>query len=91
MKNYNVQHGEKTWHYSNPFHGAGYFRIILQRSLFCLFKHPKYNRRKLKNDIALVRLSTPSTVTPMKIASKHSGSFAGHICTIAGWGQIHCE
>ena len=58
-----------------------------------VFQHPNWSldASGLPNDIALLRLSTAANVSSKYIetipmADPSNGDFAGHNCTIIGWG-----
>ena len=54
--------------------------------------HSQYNRRNIDNDIALLKLSRPVSLTrnggvvPACLPASNSNSFAGVQATVAGWG-----
>ena len=57
-----------------------------------IIMHSQYNRRNIDNDIALLKLSRPvsltrnSGVVPACLPASNSNSFAGVVATVAGWG-----
>lgn len=53
--------------------------------------HPGYNRTTLQNDIALLELASPSSITPVALYSGQSTevvdpSLLGRVLTVIGWG-----
>ena len=46
----------------------------------------------MSNDIALVRLTKPASwATTMSLAQDPKRTFREEICTIVGWGRVHCK
>ena len=59
-----------------------------------MIKHPHYNDRTPKNDIALVRLSTRadlSTYTPVCLPENGQENFIGELSTLIGWGSTEAS
>ncbi len=50
--------------------------------------HPSYHPRSLANDVALIKLETPSTASPVGLATTANASLwdAGTQATVMGWG-----
>merc|ERR1711862_643915 len=54
-----------------------------------VIKHPRYSSYNINNDIMLIKLSTPATLTPevQPVALPSSCAAAGTMCRVAGWGN----
>lgn len=50
-------------------------------------RHPSWNGADLDDDVALLRLAKPSSVTPVKLASPASDLVAGASVRLLGWGE----
>ena len=60
------------------------------RTLAAIMIHPAFNHRKLKSDVAVLRLNSPITsIAPITVVGANDGSFetGGAALTIAGWGN----
>lgn len=59
-----------------------------------LINHPAYNATNLNNDVSLLRIPSPLTVSdaiqPIRLptAAQLSDSFAGQLVTVSGWGSV---
>lgn len=49
--------------------------------------HPSYDDVSLENDLALIRLATPTSVEPVRLPSDGSLEGAGTAVTVLGWGD----
>ncbi|MDY6973670.1 MAG: trypsin-like serine protease [Thermodesulfobacteriota bacterium] len=58
-----------------------------------IVEHPRYNHFTLNNDIALLRLSQSSGLTPIPSLITPANAFdlasPGHVSTVIGWGDTH--
>ncbi|RVE69981.1 hypothetical protein OJAV_G00083020 [Oryzias javanicus] len=65
---------------------------MVSRSITTLIIHPSYNSRTSDNDIALLQLSSPVTltsyITPVCLASTGSTFYSGINTWVTGWGDI---
>ncbi|XP_069823942.1 chymotrypsinogen 2-like [Dendropsophus ebraccatus] len=66
---------------------------IQTKSIARVVNHPDYNPYTITNDIALVKLSSPATITarvsPVCIAASADVFSAGERCVTTGWGYIN--
>lgn len=51
--------------------------------------HPSYDPDTSRNDIALIRLSTPSAYAPVVLPGDTALEAAGTLLTVIGWGDTH--
>lgn len=72
---------------SNLDAGDNEFRRINQ-----IVIHPKYDARNIENDVALLRLESPSHLTPLELFTNYSDTaVSGASATVFGWGRTYID